>query len=193
VILAVGTADDLVRARLEEYGRYVEVAANDRDAIAQHLPTAVAIAARANAVIDAAVIDAAPHLQVIGRSGVGVDLVDLDAATARGIPVVITPNAGTRAVAEGALALIVHLVKRLGRFTAVVRDGAWVAREELPLGDLDGATLGIVGYGRIGRRLAQIATVLGMRVLAHDPYADENSVDLAVTLTACPTCLRALM
>jgi phosphoglycerate dehydrogenase-like enzyme len=186
VILAIGPSDELVRERLEAYGPCVEVAADDRDAIAQHLPGAVAIAARATAVIDAALIDGAPMLRVIGRSGVGVDLVDLEAATARGIPVVITPNAGTGAVAEGALALILHLVKRLGRFTELVRDGGWATREELTLADLDGATLGIVGYGRIGRRLAEIATVLGMRVLAHDPYADRDSVDPPVTLTDLP-------
>jgi D-3-phosphoglycerate dehydrogenase len=190
-MLAIGSADDLVRERLQRYGRYFEVAADDRDAIARQLPTAVAIAARATAVIDAAVIDAAPRLRVIGRSGVGVDLVDLDAATARGIPVVIAPNAGTRAVAEGALALILYLVKRLGRFTALVRDGAWGTREELPLRDLDGATLGIVGYGRIGRRLAQIAVALGMRVLAHDPYANHELVDPAVTLTDLPGLLAS--
>ncbi len=53
-----------------------------------------------------------------------------------------------------------------------MREGGWAAREELAPGDLDGATLGIVGYGRIGRRLAELASALGMRVLAHDPYAD---------------------
>jgi D-3-phosphoglycerate dehydrogenase / 2-oxoglutarate reductase len=189
VILAIGAADDLVRERLEGHGRYVEVAADDRDAIARHLPTAVGIAARATAVVDAAVIEAAPALRVIGRSGVGVDRVDLDAATARGIPVVITPNAATRAVAEGALALILHLVKRLSRLTALVRDGAWATREEVALGDLDGATLGIVGYGRIGRRLAELAAVLGMQVLAYDPYADPDAVDPAVTLNDLPALL----
>jgi D-3-phosphoglycerate dehydrogenase len=191
VILAIGPADELVRERLEVYGPYVEVAADDRHAIVRHLHDAVAIAARATAVIDAAVINAAPMLRVIGRSGGGVDLIDLEAATARGIPVVITPNAGTRAVAEGALALILHLVKRLGRFTELVRGGAWATREELALSDLDGGTLGIIGYGRIGRRLAEIATVLGMRVVAHDPYADPHTVDPAVRLTDLPDVLAS--
>jgi phosphoglycerate dehydrogenase-like enzyme len=96
---------------------------------------------------------------------------------------VVTPNAGTRAVAEGALALILHLIKRLGRFTELVREGGWAKREDLLLGDLDGATLGIVGYGRIGRRLAELATVLGMRVVAYDPYAHPDTVDPGVTLS----------
>jgi len=189
VILALGPTDDLVRERLSAHGDLVEVDPADREALDRLLPDAVAIAARAAAVIDAAVIDAAPRLRVIGRSGVGVDAVDLAAATRRAIPVVVTPNAGTRAVAEGALALILHLLKRVGRFTELVREGGWAKREELALGDLDGATLGIVGYGRIGRRLGDVATVLGARVLAHDPYAGSSTVDPRVTLID----LRALV
>jgi D-3-phosphoglycerate dehydrogenase len=183
VILAIGPADELVGERLREYGELVQVAPADSGAIGRSLPETVAIAARATAVIDAEAIEAAPQLRVIGRSGVGVDSVDVEAATSRGIPVVITPNAGTRAVAEGALALILHLVKRLGRFTEMVRSGAWATREGLPLGDLDGATLGIVGYGRIGRRLAEVARVIGMRVLIHDPYVDAAGVDSDVTVS----------
>jgi D-3-phosphoglycerate dehydrogenase len=189
MILAIGAGDELVARRLARHGDYVEVDAGDRDAILAHLPDAVAIAARAAAVIDAEIIAAAPRLRVIGRSGVGVDQVDLDAATARRIPVVITPAAGTRAVAEGALALLLHLSKRLGRLTPLVRDGRWAERVQFPLGDLDGATLGIVGYGRIGRRLAEIAAVMGMRILAHDPFADPASLDPEVTLVELTTLL----
>ncbi|MDQ6817926.1 MAG: oxidoreductase [Actinomycetota bacterium] len=191
MILAIGPTDEAVQGRLEAYGPYLQVDVEDRDAIVRHLPGAVAIAARGTAVIDAARIDAAPRLQVIGRSGVGVDCVDLQAATSRGIPVVITPNAGTNAVAEGAMAMILHLVKRLGRFTELVRGGDWARREELPPGDLDGESLGVVGYGRIGRRLAELAVVLGMEVLVHDPYADPDTVDAEITLTDLPELLAS--
>lgn len=182
MILAIGPADEVVQQRLDAYGPYAQVDVEDRDGIARHLAGVVAITARGTAVIDAALIDAAPGLRVIGRSGVGVDCVDVPAATARGIPVVIAPNAGTRAVAEGALALILHLVKRLGRLTQLVREGGWTRREELAPGDLDGATLGIVGYGRIGRRVADVASVLGMRVVAHDPYVDPAMATPAIPL-----------
>jgi D-3-phosphoglycerate dehydrogenase len=178
VILAIGTVNDRVRERLSAHGGVIEVDPNDRQAIGRWLPEAVGIVARAAASIDAGVIDAAPRLGVIGRSGVGVDRVDVDAATRRGIPVVITPTAGTRAVAEGALALMLHLVKRLGPMTSLVRDGRWADRDGIPLGDLDGATLAIVGYGRIGRRLAELGAVLGMRVIAHDPYSETADVPL---------------
>jgi D-3-phosphoglycerate dehydrogenase / 2-oxoglutarate reductase len=190
LILAIGPVESILRERLCEYGELVEVDTADRGEIERLLPATIAIAARAVAVIDAAVIDAAPRLVVIGRSGVGVDRVDLAAATRRGIPVVITPGAGTRAVAEGALALVLHLVKRLGRFTRLVSEGHWAEREGLLIGDLDRATLGIVGYGRIGRRLADLATVLGMRVLAYDPYASTAVLDPAVTIVELPELLR---
>jgi D-3-phosphoglycerate dehydrogenase / 2-oxoglutarate reductase len=109
---------------------------------------------------------APPRLRVLARTGVGVDHVDLQAATARGIPVVITPGSGTRAVAEGVFALALHLVKRLGPSTELVRQGRWADRGQLSLGDLDGATIGIVGYGRIGWRVGELATAFGMHVLA---------------------------
>jgi phosphoglycerate dehydrogenase-like enzyme len=96
MILAIGTVDDRVRTRLSTHGELVEVDPGDAEAIGRWLPQAVGIVARAAATIDAAVIDAATVLRVIGRSGVGVDRVDLAAATRRRIPVVVTPNAGTR-------------------------------------------------------------------------------------------------
>ncbi len=135
------------------------------------LAVAAGAIARADAVVDADFLDRAPALRVLARTGVGVDLIDLAAASARGIPVVITPGSGTRAVAEGVLALALHLVKRLGPLTDLVREGRWAQRDRLVVGDLDGATIGIIGYGRIGQRVGELATAVGMRVLAHDPFS----------------------
>ncbi len=184
MILAIGSVDEPVRERLARHGPLVEVAPDDRDAIGRRLPETIGIVARAAAVIDAELIEAAPALRVIGRSGVGVERVDLDAATRRGIPVVVTPNGGTRGVAEGALALMLHLVKRLGPLTALVADGRWSEREAVPVGDLDGATLAVIGFGRIGRRVAELASAFGMRVLAHDPYAGDAPCSLEEALGA---------
>jgi D-3-phosphoglycerate dehydrogenase / 2-oxoglutarate reductase len=130
-------------------------------------------------------IAAAPRLRVIGRSGIGVDNLDLTAASKRGIPVVVTPGAGARAVAEGALALMLALAKRLPELGEAVRSADWSARDRVEVFDLNGATLGIVGYGRIGRELADLARALGMRVLAHDPYVDEASAPLDAVFEAC--------
>lgn len=113
-----------------------------------------------------------PNLRVIARTGVGVDDVDVAAATRRGIAVAITPGANTHAVAEGAFAHILHLVKSLGELTTLIRAGGWDERTIIPVGDLEDATLGIVGYGRIGRRVHRIADAFGMKVVAYDPVAD---------------------
>ena len=135
---------------------------------------------RANFVVDKAQLDRMPALRVLARTGVGTERVDLVCAHERGIPVVITPGSNTNAVAEGALALILHLVKKLRPLTDLVREGRWKERDSLPLGDIEGATVGIVGWGRIGRRLGAILNAMGAEVLAFDPFTEvpaEHRVD----------------
>ena len=136
------------------------------------LAVAVGAIARADAVVDEEFLDRTPRMRVVARTGVGADLVDVEAATARGIAVVITPGSGTRAVAEGVLAHTLALVKRVPPMTGLVPGGRWAERNAGgPIGDLDGATIGIIGYGRIGRRVGELAAAFGMRVLAYDPFA----------------------
>jgi D-3-phosphoglycerate dehydrogenase / 2-oxoglutarate reductase len=166
VVVALGTVDPaLVTGVLDDDVRFVA------DPSAKDIADAVGAIARADAVVDAAFLARAPRLRVIARTGVGVDHVDLPAATARGIPVVITPGSGTRAVAEGVFALALHLAKHLRSFTDLVRRGRWADRDQLSMGDLDGATIGIIGYGRIGQRVAELARAFGMRILAYDPIS----------------------
>ncbi|MDX6300958.1 MAG: D-3-phosphoglycerate dehydrogenase / 2-oxoglutarate reductase [Nocardioidaceae bacterium] len=131
--------------------------------------------ARADATIDTALLDRAPRLRVVARTGVGVERVDLRAATARGIAVVVTPGTGAVAVAEGALAMALHLVKRFGPLTDLVRSGRWADRGSVAVGDLAGSTLGVVGFGRIGRQVATLGAALGMKVLAYDPVAEPQA------------------
>jgi D-3-phosphoglycerate dehydrogenase len=177
VVVALGAVDP--RLVSEVLGGSVEF-------VAQPGPEDLAVAegaiVRADAVVDGALLARAPRLRVLARTGVGVDLVDLEEASARGIAVVITPGAGTRAVAEGVLAHALHLVKRLAPLTRLVREGRWAERAGVAVGDLDGATIGIIGYGRIGRRVGELAAAFGMRVLAHDPIspppADVDCPDL---------------
>jgi D-3-phosphoglycerate dehydrogenase / 2-oxoglutarate reductase len=126
---------------------------------------------RADAVVDGPVLDRMPRLQVLARTGVGVDLIDVAAATERRIAVVVTPGSGTRAVAEGVIGMALHLVKSFAPLTGLVRDGQWARRGEHAVNDLDGATIGIIGYGRIGQRVAELARAFGMQILAHDPVA----------------------
>ena len=142
------------------------------------LADADALIVRGDADVTARDLDAATKLRVIGRSGVGVDRVDVEAARARGIPVVVTPGANARAVAEGALTLALALLKRLSELGAAVAARDWEARDRLAIRDADGATLGIVGFGRIGRELAELGRALGMHVLAHDPLVVDATTPL---------------
>jgi D-3-phosphoglycerate dehydrogenase / 2-oxoglutarate reductase len=152
------------------------VLGDDIDFVAEPTDADLAVAqgaiVRADAVVDKAFLDRAPQMRVLARTGVGTDLVDLDTATARGIAVVVTPGSGTGAVAEGVIAHAMALVKRLGHYTTLIREGRWAQRTAGgPPGDLDGATIGIIGFGRIGRRVGELAAAFGMRVLAYDPFA----------------------
>lgn len=135
------------------------------------LAVATAAIVRAHVTVDRAMFDRMPNLRVLARTGVGTERVDLETATERGIPVVITPGSNTRAVAEGALALMLSLAKSLPELDAIVRSGGWSDRDHVTVGDIDGATVGIVGYGRIGQRLAELLGVLGATVVAFDPSA----------------------
>jgi D-3-phosphoglycerate dehydrogenase / 2-oxoglutarate reductase len=166
VVVALGAVDETLVAGV--LGDGVEFVARPGP---QDLAVAEGAIVRADAVVDAALLARAPRLRVLARTGVGVDRVDLAAAGARGIAVVITPDSGTRAVAEGVMAHVLHLVKRLGPLTRLVREGRWAERAGVAVGDLDGATIGIVGYGRIGRRVGELAAAFGMGVLAHDPIS----------------------
>ncbi|MFT6534860.1 MAG: phosphoglycerate dehydrogenase-like enzyme [Alpinimonas sp.] len=127
---------------------------------------------RAAYVVGVEQLDAMPKMRVLARTGVGTELVDVVAAASRGIPVLITPGSNTNAVAEGVFAHALHLVKRLGPLTQIVAHGRWSERTNYPVQDLEDQTIGIVGYGRIGRRVADLASAFGMRVLAFDPYAN---------------------
>jgi len=141
------------------------------------LPEAEVLIARGGTVVTAETIAAAPRLRVIGRSGVGFSEVDVEAATRRGIPVVLAATAGAQAVAEGALALVLALAKRLPELDRAVKGGRWAERDRAEVRDLEGASLGILGYGRIGRRLEALVAPFAMRVRFCDPYV-EGGVDL---------------
>ena len=155
---------------LAELAEIVVAPADDEATLAPLVRDAVALIVHGGCRVGGGLIDAAPSLRVIARTGVGVDLVDLQAATRRGIPVLVTPGAGADAVAEGALALMLALAKRLPELDALVRQGRFDERDALEVGDLSGATLGVVGLGRIGTRVAELARAFGMEPLAHDPY-----------------------
>jgi glyoxylate reductase len=142
--------------------------------------------------IDAALIESCPDLRVISNYAVGSDNVDLDAAAARGIPVGITPDVLTEATADLAFAGLLAAARRLPEALAAVREGRWQTWEpDWLLGhDVHGATLGVVGYGRIGQAVARRAEGFSMRILAtpraplDDLLAQSDAVTLHVPLTS---------
>lgn len=119
--------------------------------------------------ITAAVMDAAPGLRVIARTGVGYDAVDVAAATARKIAVVITPGTNQESVAEQAFALMLALVRNITNNDRIIRAGGW---DRTLVAPLRGKTLGLLGLGRIGRAVATRGLAFGMKVVAYDPIAD---------------------
>jgi len=145
----------------------------------------------------AELIDACPKLEIIACFGVGFDAIDLDRARARGVRVTNTPDVLTEDVADMAFALILASLRRIVEGDAFVRSGAW-AKGQLPLGrSLRGKTLGVLGFGRIGRAIAARAAVFGMHVaycdIANDPqaphayHADAVSLALASDILVAAT------
>ncbi|MDY3006690.1 hydroxyacid dehydrogenase [Anaerococcus porci] len=128
---------------------------------------------------DQNVIKNSHNLKVIGRTGVGYDTVDVNLATKYGIPVVITPGANSRSVAEATIGALFALSKKIIEVNCITRSGNWNrARNEEKFIELYGKTIGIVGVGNIGSIVANFCQSLGMRVIWYDPYVD--SLDLKV-------------
>ena len=130
---------------------------------------------------DAAVMDRAPHLRVIARTGIGYDAVDVGAATARGIAVCNTPDGPTISTAEHAITLMLMVAKRIKAAEAALTTGSssgYYARHEGL--ELNGKVLGLVGFGRIARRVAAIAEGIGMRVVTVDPFVDPGTIPSSI-------------
>ena len=130
---------------------------------------AVAMVIRSETKITKKVIEAAPKLRVVGRAGVGVDNVDVDAATARGIVVMNTPSGNTISTAELTFSMLMALARKIPQAHASMKAGEW-NRKAFSGVELYNKTLGILGMGRIGSEVARRAIAFGMRVLAYDPY-----------------------
>jgi D-3-phosphoglycerate dehydrogenase len=128
-----------------------------------------ALVVRSQTKVTASVIDAAKRLKAIGRAGVGVDNVDVEAATRRGVIVMNTPGGNTVSTAEHAFSLLVSIARSIPQAHASVKEGKW-DRKSFEGVELQGKTIGIFGMGRIGTEIARRAIAFGMRPVAYDPY-----------------------
>ena len=173
---------------LKQCGEVITAPAVDEATLLALVKDVDAIVIRANGKATRAIMEAAPRLKVIGRHGVGLETVDLLAATERGIWVVNTPEANTESVAEHFVALALILSKRVLESDQALRAGRWKVRYEYLGRELAGRTLGVVGFGRIGRTTARIChRGFGMPVLYYDvvpapPEVEEETGAARVSL-----------
>jgi D-3-phosphoglycerate dehydrogenase / 2-oxoglutarate reductase len=137
--------------------------------LAAELESADALIVRSTVQADARLLSHAKKLRVIGRAGVGVDNIDLDAATRQGIAVMNTPGANAVAVAEQTIAMMLAMARHLCRADALMHSGKW-EKKSLQGSELRGKTLGIAGLGRIGLEVARRARAFGMEIVGHDPF-----------------------
>lgn len=160
------------------------------DRLLTEVRQAHALLVRSATQVTEAVLGAAPHLRVVGRAGMGVDNIDVDAATRRGIAVLNAPGANTISTAEHTMALLLAMVRHIAPAAASMATGGW-DRARFGGTELRGKTLGLVGLGRIGAHVATIARALGMQVAAYDPYlSDARARDLQVELLPLDQLLR---
>ncbi len=151
-----------------------------------HLAEADALIVRSAVQVNQALIEKAPSLRVVGRAGVGVDNVDLEAATAAGILVMNTPGGNAISVAEHTLALMLAMARRIPEATQSTTSGKWEKKKFMG-SELRGKSLGIVGLGSIGREVVKRARAFEMHVQAYDPYVTAQiAKDLGVELVDLP-------
>src|SRR5262245_51394737 len=183
--MKIVVADDLPASALDllraEAGWEVDArSGRTPSALAADLADADALMVRSATRVNADLLAAAPGLRIVARAGTGVDNVDVDAASTRGILVVNAPGANSISVAEHACALMLGLARSVPAADRAMKDRRWEKKRFLGT-ELRGKTLGVVGLGRIGQEVGQRARAFRMRVVAHDPYiSKEIALDLGV-------------
>jgi D-3-phosphoglycerate dehydrogenase len=169
IVIAEKVANNAVQLLKDEPGWTVITADQIKDGLAEPLRDADALIVRSAVDVNAGTLRGAEKLRVIGRAGVGVDNIDLDAATKAGIAVMNTPGANAVAVAEHTLALMLALARHISRADNTTRAGKW-EKKSLQGSELRGKVLGIIGLGRIGMEVARRARAFDMQLIAHDPF-----------------------
>lgn len=167
----------------ESAGKIVEPAAGvdflptmPEDELIKIIPQYDALMVRSQTKVTAKIIEAGKNLKIIGRAGVGVDNIDVDSATQRGIIVVNSPDGNTIAAAEHTIALMFAVARNIVPAAVSTKEGRW-DRAKFTGCELFGKTLGIIGFGKIGTHVAEVALALGMKVVVSDPYASKDVVE----------------
>ncbi|MCV7102324.1 phosphoglycerate dehydrogenase [Mycobacterium palustre] len=178
-------ADKLAESTVAALGDQVEVRwvdGPDREKLLAAVPEADALLVRSATTVDAEVLSAAPKLKIVARAGVGLDNVDVDAATERGVLVVNAPTSNIHSAAEHALALLLSAARQIPAADASLRAHTW-KRSSFSGTEIFGKTVGVVGLGRIGQLFAQRIAAFGTHVVAYDPYvAPARAAQLGIEL-----------
>lgn len=172
-------ADPLAPEAEQALGSGVEirrVAGPRRSDLLRAVRDADALIVRSATTVNREVLDAAAHLKVIGRAGVGIDNIDVEAATERGIVVANTPTANIHSACEHAIALLLAAARTIPAANACVHEGSW-ERSRFHGTEIYGKTVGVVGFGRVGQLFAERMSAFGTRILAYDPYPNQAAVD----------------
>ena len=140
-----------------------------------------ALITRSGTAVTPELVNAGTRLRIVGRAGVGLDNVDVDAATRRGILVINAPEANIMSATEHTMAMLLALCRNLPEAHASVKRGEWTRSKFMGI-ELDGKTLGVIGFGRIGSRVTARARAFGMRVIAYDPYITDFGSATKVSL-----------
>lgn len=182
-ILVADTLSDEGLAILENAGDVTVRTGMDEAALREALPSYDALVVRSATRVTAGALEGADRLAVIGRAGIGVDNIDVDAATERGIVVMNTPQAGATTTAEHAIALLVAMARHVPAADAALKAGRW--DKKLFTGvEITGKTFGVVGLGNIGRIVADRGRGLGMQVIAYDPFVTQERAPDGVRMAA---------
>jgi D-3-phosphoglycerate dehydrogenase len=186
-------AEKLAPSAVELLGDDVEIRhvdGTDRSALLAAVADADALLVRSATKVDAEVLAAAPKLKVVARAGVGLDNVDVPAATARGVMVVNAPTSNIVSAAEHAVALLLAAARHIPAADASLRQGQW-KRSSFTGVELNGKTVGIIGLGKIGQLVAQRLAAFGVELIAYDPYvAPARAAQLGIELTDLEDLLR---
>ncbi len=164
-----------ITAMREAGHEVVELAAADKPRLAEIIPDFDALVVRSGTTVTAELLAAGRRLKVVGRAGIGVDNVDIKAATERGILVVNAPTANLMSATEHTFALLLSLMRRVPEADQALKNGNW-DRKRFVGAELQGKTLGVIGFGRIGQRVAKRAQAFDMTVVAFDPHLDAEVV-----------------
>jgi len=145
----------------------------DQEKLKELVKDVSAIIVRSKPKVTKEIIDTAPNLKVIARAGVGLDNIDVEYAKSKGIEIVNAPAASSRSVAELAIALIFNVARKVAFADRKMREGVWAKKQCMGF-ELEGKTLGVIGFGRIGYAVAKIAKAIGMKILLYDVIKNEE-------------------